>query len=619
MAIKLLEKDIEAGPYEPIRFSNERRRGCAFVRFLLGSLVSLAALVYLVFSRNTCAFHTFFQLAPVAPIESFEVLPPVASSTLTYNVSDIVFDDVQFASSLSAPYNSPSDFNFTGGYMTLNVTAAPSAESAFSVLEVSVDGVPIWRTATPFPSVDTEVFSSTSKNISEYLSLFEANSTIEISSIEGAGSFALSLEVVLYAEPKSAVAPSKGLAVSDLFSPQGPASHVFALQDKPVKLPESGFVATLPQVASNVTAAKISLFVSASDEEVEFYKSGVSPAGEPLASGPFRQFNLFVSGTYAGTVNPKPTLFHADKLFDGPNPWTPLVDSGTYSGFAYEVDLVALLPLLWEAEQTLEIIVVSPVQAADATPVPPPAHPISSVTNIAAGSWTVSGALLVWESALIQSASGNVVSAESSQLDSGTVVSPPKISPWQPQLTNSKASSTSNSSTISSFHFVLSDNTTSSLNVVANTTSLCFLTRQEMVLSTPVGPPGGGLAKEKTSLSSFALSTTKFKLDVQDPATNLTLYSTSTKTALPLSFRLKGEKDVAGATTASYTGKIETDVKKKVNAIAVSSVKIKEEVSGGDAVDSVVEVSYKKDADYKRKVQSVNGIIISDTAKPIVF
>lgn len=82
---------------------------------------------------------------------------------------------------------------------------------------------------------------------------------------------------------------------------------------------------------------------------------------------------------------------------------------------------------------------------------------------------------------------------------------------------------------------------------------------------------------------------------------------------------MKGEKDVAGATTASYTGKIETDVKKKVNAIAVSSVKIKEEVSGGDAVDSVVEVSYKKDADYKRKVQSVNGIIISDTAKPIVF
>lgn len=623
MAIRLGKDDIEAGAYEPFHFEKQSR---SFKRSLISRVAlgfTLAMTAYLSVStlaRNETVrvFLAEFVPAPIAPTELFEVLPAFTAPTL-YNVTDLVFDAAPVTDGLVASYSAPDVFNFTGGYLTLNFSVPALANAGSSVVEISVGSSPIWRSATPLAKAEGEVFTSTVKNVTEYLSLFESDAEVLVTVIEGSSTATVTLELVLYAEPVAPVAPVFGLPLASLFAPSGPASHVFALLEKPVTFPAEAFTATLPKLASNVTAATVSLFVSATEEEVDFYKSGISAVGGPESKGPFRQFNLFVGGVFVGSVNPKPTLFHADKLLESPtNPWTPVVDSGSYSGFTYDVDLVALLPLLWQAEQTLEIVVVSPITAADATPIPAPAHPISSVTNIVSGSWVVSGNLLVWESPLVSSATGVVVTSESLQEDSAKVIAPPKVSPWQPALANLKATSSLNSTTTSTFNFVLADNTTSSFNVVANTSSLLFLTRQEMVLTTPIGPPGSGIEKSKSTTTSFALGYTKFDLEVQNAITNMTLFSSSSKTASPLNFRIESAKNATGAVTTSYKGDIDFSIKKKVNKIPVSSVEVEEKITLDSVLGTQIDASYKSKlpSKYLRKVQVVNGVVVSDLETP---
>lgn len=637
MAIKLtgndkLSSDIEAQAYTPLKLGGDKRPAYS-KRFILNCALGFLLVVVAIYTLSArvvpCAgmIPALFALvapAPVVPpVEVFEVAPPLTVPASAYVSSQLLFNNSAIADGLKAKYVAPKDFNFTQGFLTLNFSVeAQAAPVTAPVVELTVDGVPIWRSSTPYAKTDAAVYTSTTKNVTEFLSLFEKKSHVVLSVLEeGDAPVTASLELVLFNDTtastkKSAKAP---VPVSSYFAADGPASLVVALQKKAVELPADSFSVSLPQLNSNVTSAKISLFASASDEEAEFYKNDIAALGAPVTSnGPVRQLNVFVADIYVGTISPKPTLFHADKLTaDGQQLWTPLADSGSFTGFTYDIDLVAVLPLLWEGPQTLDIALVSPVDAANKVPgVPALAHPVSAVTNILAGSWFVSGSLLAWENPLVSFAEGAVVVTNSSQLDSGVAVAPPAVSPWQPKISNQIVRSTIESSIESLFNFTLVDNTTASYNVVANSSAVLVLTKQKRESKTPMGPPGSGADKTEDKTTSFYIGSNKFKLDVQDPLSNLTVFSKSVKSAYPLTISDETKDSPITGPSSTFSARISIDIKTKIDAATGPSLKIDELVTlddiTGATTDVKVKVSEPGSLPFSKEVEVINGTVVKD-------
>ncbi|SGZ57304.1 CIC11C00000000626 [Sungouiella intermedia] len=636
--------DIEAGVYTPLKFDSEKRSKRNVLHHLLGFVLAAVGLYTL--TTNTAAqnvipsiFAVFAPAPVVLPVEVFEIAPPLTVPASAYVSSYLLFNDSAVVDGLKTKYVAPKVFNFTQGFLTLNFSVPASAAPVSApVVELSVDGTPVWRSSTPYAKVDADVYTSTTKNVTELLSLFESSSKVVFSVLEeGDAPVSASLELVLFNDTSAAPAKRAGtvavasyfasegpasLAAASYFASEGPASLVVPLQKKAIELPASEFSVSLPQLNSNVTSAKISLFASASKDEVEFYKNDIAALGVPVtANGPVRQLNVFVAGVYVGTVSPKPTLFHADKLTtDAGKLWSPLADSGSFTGFTYDIDLVAVLPLLWEGPQTLDIALVSPVDAANG-PVPAVAHPVSATTNLLAGSWFVSGSLLAWENPLVSFSVGEVVLTNSSQLDSGVSIAPPAVSPWQPKLSNTIVRSTIKSTIESLFNFTLIDNTTASYAVVANSSAALVLTKQRKESKIPVGPPGGPEKTEDTT-SAFYIGTNKFKLDVQDPLTNLTLYSKSVKSAYPLTISDSIKNSPITGPSSSFSAKIGIDIKTKINAAAGPKLKIDELVKlddiTGATTDVKVMISEPGSLPFSREVEVVNGTIVKDLSFPLV-
>lgn len=632
----VLSKDIEAGVYTPLKFDSKRTSTRSIVNALLVLLLASVG-AYLVFSKLTGtsvvqvlpAIWSMVVPAPLVPVvQVFEIIPLFAVPAASYVSSLLIFNNSAVAEGLKAKYHAPEVFNFTGGFLTLNFSVdAQAAPVSSPIVEISVGGTPIWRSATPGSRADADVITSTTKNITEYLSLFENNLTVTFAVLEAGNSpVTASLELVLFNDTttiaeKKPKKPIGNPSVSALFTAYGPASEIFPLQKKAVELPAETFSVTLPQLASNVTSAKISLFVSASDEEAEFYKKDIAAVGEPVtANGPVRQLNLFVSGIYVGTVSPKPTLFHADKIVeDGAKFWTPVADSGSFSGFTYDVDLVAILPLLWENKQTLEIAIVSPVDSANKAPGVPAAlpHPVDAVTNLVSGTWFVSGNLLVWESSLISAAVGAVVSSNSSQLDLGVVIAPPSFTPWQPKVKKEIIRSTIDSVINTSFNFILADNTTASYNLKANSSSALVLTKQVKETKTPMGMPGSGLEATEESASLFSIGTNDFTIEVTEPATNMTLFTKSVGAAYPLSVKSSTKTNpYKPAPETKFSAKLRTGLNTKINSVAGPFIRVDELLKLDDITGSTTDVKVSiSDAGKKffsRDVEVVNGTIISD-------
>lgn len=631
MAIELsgkdtLTPDIEAGLYTPLKLEKSRFHKRRLLHAILGLLVVMVAL-YTLWTKAAPVlglplFFALFAPAPVVPVEVFEIIAPLVVPATAYQSSYLLFNETALESGLSAKFKAPAVFNFTQGFMTLNFSVDALAETlAPQVVELTVDGTPIWRSSTPFANADTAVFTSTTKNITDYLSLFHSKAHVEFAVLEGSAPVSVSLELVLFNDTTTAesTAPAPApVPVSAYFAAQGPASLVVPLQKLVVELPASPFSVELPQLASNVTAARISLFASASKDEVEFYKNDIAALGEPVTkNGPVRQLNVFVGDIYVGTVSPKPTLFHADKLTaDAQQLWSPLADSGSFSGFTYDLDLVAVLPLLWEGPQTLSIALVSPVDTANKVPgVPALAHPVSSSTNLLAGSWFVSGSLLAWENPLVQAAAGAVILTNSSQLDLGVAVAPPAVSPWQPKISNQIVRLSIKSLIELIFNFTLLDNSTVSYNVVANSSAVLVLTKNKKESKTPMGPPGTPGKSEDTT-KAFYIGSNKFKLDIQDPLTNLTVFSKSIKTAYPLTIDESTKETPALGPSSTFSAKISIDIKTKIDAVAGPALKIDELVTLDDLIgastDIKVKVSEPGSLPFSREVQAVNGTVVKD-------
>lgn len=612
MAIQLSDKHVCYNDVGHLR----RRRVAVALLAVFATVTTMLAMNSFYQNYLALPLASSFVAQEAGPLQVFEVLPTIVAPPAANFTSQLIFNG-SVANGLSEKYHAPELFNFTGGYLTLNFSVEALTPAAGPIVEISVGDSPIWRSATP-SAANVTVLSSTTKNITEYLSLFSSKQKVTLSVLEkGDAVVNATLELVLYDDTVEASSGEVDIPAT-LFTTHGPALSVYALQKKVVALPEDSFSVSLPQLSSNTTAAKLSLFASASKEEVEFYKSRIAGVGEAVTkNGPVRQLNVFIGGIFAGAIAPKPTLFHADKITtDGTDLWTPVVDFGSFSGFTYDIDLVAFLPLLWEDSQTLEIVVVSPVDTSTITTLH---HTPETVSNLFAGSWLVSGNLLVWENELVTGAVGEVAFTNVTQLDSGVIVAPPVVTPWQPKLKNEIVRSTSKGTVESLLNFTLVDNSTAAYNVVANSSLVVVITTQDKSTRSPIGRPGAPKISDET-VSGFYIAGSEFKLEVLNAATNTTVFSRKVKAAHPVSIKSEFKTNAAGETSSSFSGEIGLGLKVEYGKVSGPSIKIKESLKKDDIIGATTDFKLTfLDNDkkfYSRKVEVINGIVVSDLETP---
>lgn len=572
--------------------------------------------------------------APIAPtvVEVFEIQKDLAIPVDAF-VSNITVFNGSLTDGLKFKYHAPAEFNYTGAVLSLNFTNNGLTPEKPVVAEISVGKSPIWRTSTPYAKLNTIATSLTLKNVTEVLSLFEKNQSITLNYLEGdAASVDVELVLSLFNDtltaPVAAV-PTAPISVEALFSASGPADVVFPLTNagKPFKLPTDKFSVALPQLQSNVTFAKIELFASASEDEIAYFKNDIGAIGAPATNGPLRYLNIFINDAYIGSISPKPTLFHSNEISNNDNAtnlWQPLADTGAFEGLSYEIDLVSVLPLLWSAGAKLDIQVVSPVSSANKAPGVPAAlpHPVLPNTNeITTGSWLLSGNLLAWESNVVNSAIGEVLFGESSQLDSAILIAPPAATPWQPSIKNQIVKTTIDTGVISQLNFTLFDNSTVNYTVEFNSSVHAFLTKQTKEIKKAAGPPGSGLGSTTKSTSITLITGIKFDYGVLDTATNLTLLTKNQTLDFPFTFSDSTIDSVTAikgpSTTQSVKAEINSDIKTKVNGFKIDSYKVKEKVSLdeiiGATTDIKVQIQDVGELPFSREVEATNGVITKDT------
>ncbi|GME70988.1 unnamed protein product [[Candida] boidinii] len=344
--------------------------------------------------------------APVAPVEVFEVLRPLSIPLDAYTVNETLFNETKFKkSSIKFDYTAPEVFNFTDILVTLNFSAAGDQQPV--IADLYIDDFPIWRTSTPNP-FGLSANSSTIKNLTDYLSLFTENRTISLSLVDGAvtGDLNVSLEASFYNDTLTAVAAPIDPAVdpidvATLFAPNGPADIIVPLSKKgsSFQFPKDKILLTLPQLPANVTSAHISLFASTSEDEVRYFRNDIGATPGVADIGPVRSINVFANGIFVGAISPNPSLLRADKVgieTDAAAMWSPLASVGAFDADAYDLDLTAILPLLWEDDVTLEIEVVSLVKTTTIAgpPVLPKPVPAPGTDPLSINRWDITVVLV---------------------------------------------------------------------------------------------------------------------------------------------------------------------------------------------------------------------------------
>ncbi|EGV63837.1 hypothetical protein PSN45_004092 [Yamadazyma tenuis] len=643
MAIELSEKDellqhqLDLELNKPIQ---KKSRARAFANGALASFTGLLVVLY--FLRQSPAVECFSPFAifasvfaPVAPapitVEVFEVSPDLTLSADAYVLNTTVFNQT-LSDGIAFDYEAPVDFNFTGAFLTLNFSNEALVAGKPVVAEISVDDTPVWRTSTPYSKLNTITQSSTVKNVTELLSLFTEDKSISINFLEGsAAATDVVLVLSLYNDTLTAAPVAKTpITVEDILSAHGPADIIFPLTNagKPFKLPTDSFSVTLPQLESNVTVAKVSLFASATEEEITYFKNDIGKIGEPASSGPLRYINVYVNDVYISSIAPKPALFHANEVSDNANItslWQPLADVGAFQGLTYEVDLVSVLPFLWADDANLVVEVVSPVGAANKAPGVPPvlAHPVIPGENvITTGSWFVSGNLLAWESSLISSAVGEVLIGESSEKDSGVVVEPPMASPFAPSIKTEIVKSFIDAGIISELNFTLLDNSTANYTVEFNSSTHSILSKHSKSIKTIAGPPGSGAGTSTTTSTLTLITGIKNNFAILDVASGIAVFTKNETLDFPLNYNESAvDKKVAfvpPSTSSKLTFSIGSKAKLSINGLKTSSYKVKESASLDDIIgtttDVKVEIETVGELPYSREVEATNGVITKDTS-----
>ncbi|KAK7680996.1 hypothetical protein QCA50_015832 [Cerrena zonata] len=339
----------------------KRSNKLAFFRNLMKwvSLLLIAGWGYSIVCKNWGGYNVMFSFDSPT-IEVFEVAPPHVVPSGSEVASHLLFNQSVLQDGITADYYGTT-FDCNGGFLTLNITNQDTSNAGSGIVaEISIGDFPVWRTSTPFSKENTITQTSASKNVSQYLNLFESNQTVSVAILE------VNME-------------------SDIFSNNGAASLIYPLGR--AKLPQERFSIEVGQLPANSTVAKLQLFASATDDEVTYYRNKLSSYSEP-GSGPLRYLNVFANNIFIASIIPQPTLFHPHRISD---------KEDTY-GLAYEIDLISILPLLWGSSVTLDVVISSPVSVST----PQLAGTVTPNTGaISSNSWIVSGNLLVWQSDLI--------------------------------------------------------------------------------------------------------------------------------------------------------------------------------------------------------------------------
>ncbi|CUM64191.1 uncharacterized protein PRCAT00001785001 [Priceomyces carsonii] len=581
------------------------RKVMNFASIFMASVMGLMLLSNQVSNELTLPVAGIFGfLAPKEPalavVNIFEIETPL--NAVTVASSQVVFNDT-LVDGLSGKFKTSEDLNYTGAFLTLNLTNNLLENTTTPlVFEITADEYPIWRSSAPFGKDNTVTVSSTTKNVSEYLSLFESKRSFAVSILEGD---ATGIDIILEVSLTNDTIPAndKPFNPSDIFIAEGPASSVFALSKagKPYNLPNTDkFSISLPQLSTNSTAAKIEFFASASNEEKDYFKTETAP---------LRYLNVFVNDVYVGSVNPKPVLYHPEGLSeDAHKNFDPLVDYGTFTGLTYEINLLSVLPLLWEGDATVDVYVVSPT--IDFTPgIPALPKPITKGANeITADSWFISGNLLAWESQNVTTSSGVVVDSAAIEITTGVLTSPPPVSPWTPKIKNEfvKDLIVSNVSSIVNFEF--SDNTTVTYNITANSSINSILTKQEKSKQTKVGPPfGAGPVTTTDSLSLVLINNNKLSFDIVDNSTALSILSYKSESSFPVTLDITTKSSPVEGNSTDLRCDIKSKSSDSINGTIVNDFEVKEHLSSSVIIGLLTDVKYT-DNDFKREVQVVNGV-----------
>lgn len=278
---------------------------------------------------------------------------------------------------------------------------------------VFINDVPVWRTSTAEPGNEL-IFSTSSKDISKYLSLFqqeEVQLTFQLDNlIRGRlnGVFNTTLSIKYYLEDDNVDNDHRELSsyfqvtnrpaqrVTKLYSPNpGRTPLLYYPSDK--------LEYTVPIIEANTTSLKLELYISGNAAE-EFWYSNVldkysnkfqSHGHALLGHGPVRVVNVYLDGVKISSLAPEPVIYSGGI---SPALWKPIIGVNAFDVKALEVDLTSFLPILWKSGGKLEIEVTNGEEKGDKID----------------QNWIVSSNLLHWESSEIESSFGEVENFDNS-------------------------------------------------------------------------------------------------------------------------------------------------------------------------------------------------------------
>lgn len=369
---------------------------------------SLLVLSFLLFTLGywnyNCSLNPLDRFLPLAipeseTVESFELTYPLPDYGKPVHFETLLYHS--FGSSwghpASANYSSPAvDFN----RVILEINTTVSGRQYDRLAHLYLNGVPLWRTSTAEPG-GKHVHFSARKDVYTYVDLFrrDGNLMFQLDNLVTerlTGVFNVTVTAYYYDKPKRE---------RSFFSAYGPASQIMPLvksvsQRPPlVYLPSKPLEMQVPILNRNTTRAKLELFVSGNAAEEFWYANVLNKyvgqfKNHPLLGhGPCRVVNVFVDGKRVSSAHPEPVIYTGGI---SPALWRPVVGAGAFDVKPLSVDLSPLLPLMWKDETSVEV-------------------QVSNCLNETIGqNWIATGNLLTWESSLVKSAEGELLSTDNS-------------------------------------------------------------------------------------------------------------------------------------------------------------------------------------------------------------
>lgn len=350
-----------------------------------------------------------------APRRAFEVTYPFAASPkFGRAVHTLLVLNHTFGNSWGQPAVAnftPPDVAFDKVVLTLNVSVGGVQYDRLA--NVFLNGVQVWRTLTAEPG-NTTVESTASKDVTAYAALFggPVEVMLQLDNLltpRLTGAFRVELAATFYRAERR----DKLLNATDaLWLRRGPALRVHALAPRghtaPVAyLPLDKLAVSLPRVPANTTRLTLLVFALGNAAEEFWYTNVLDKFVHQfegrtlLGHGPVRVVNVLFNGDKVATQQPQPFVFTGGIL---PALWLPVVATLAFDLGAIDVDLTALLPLLWEhqavEDRILEIEVTNGYDELKAA--------LPAKSGIAEN-WIALASLLAFEDERVVRSSGEVV------------------------------------------------------------------------------------------------------------------------------------------------------------------------------------------------------------------